>query len=263
MRRVPPAQVRPASAAACRTVRPARGRRRLQRQRDADLLHAPARISRISCWVRVKSVKPSATTRRSPGMGTERVRVPLLACPAVFPATGLQHCWTSRAHRSLSRHPRARRLLQPIAGRPESPLGVVQAGAPAAAADRPGRGPAARRPWRDTPRSARPLEILGPDFQPLQLADQVADQLDQSARGGDGGEVLQLAGRAVLFDELPDQVALHEPADGADRLRAAGQDRLGELLEGHHAGGEAAAERARPSPRPDHAGWLPAVWAGG
>ena len=73
---------------------------------------------------------------------------------------------------------------------------------------------------RATPRAAQPAGNPRARFQPLQLADQFAHQLDQPARGSDAFEVLQLAGRAALFDELPDQVVLHEPADGSDRLGA-------------------------------------------
>ena len=98
------------------------------------------------------------------------------------------------------------------------------------------------------PNNSRPgrctrLEILGPDFQPFQFTQKIADQIDQSGGFGDGGEVRQSPGGAGLVDQLADQAAFEEAAQRADGLGRVLKDRLGELIEGQHARGETADRR--------------------
>ena len=183
--------------------------------------------------MRVKSVNPSATTRRGATRGLSRFSfdengtVPfggpgpsggatlspgsrpgsLELAPA--PAAGQRY---PRAHARGSlelapapaagrRYPRAHARGSCSASAHRAPTRTAprrrRADARPAAADRPDRGPAARGPWASCRGRHRALEILGPDLQPLQLADQFAHQLDQSARGRDAGEVWQPSGGAA------------------------------------------------------------------
>ena len=117
----------------------------LQRQETISSSARPARISRISCCVRVKSVKPSTTTSRS-----------LVA-------------------------PRGTPFGQHVAGRPETALGVVQT----VFAERLLIGlvdfPQFVVFVRHAAGGASVEKFLGPDFQPLQFADELAHQIDQAA----------------------------------------------------------------------------------
>ncbi len=203
----------------------------------------PARISMISCWVRVKSVKPSRTTswkkaEGGRGRGEEGRKT------AVRSAVDVRQDF-------FRLPPSAFRLLQHVAHRPESPFGVEQA----VLAQRLLIGRVDFGQFdvliADAPRLAGVMELLRPDLQPFQLANELAHQIRQSAGRGDRLEMFQPAPRRLLADDLADQLAFHQSANGANRQPGGVQFGFGERLEGHHARTEAAAKLSVEQTQPD------------
>ena len=120
---------------------------------------------------------------------------------------------------------------QQLAGPPEAAFGIVQI------VPREGLlvGLVQREQLGVLRRQAAPLaslaELLGPDLQPLELADPLRDQVDQAGRVGDRREVLQTAGGRGFIEQPPHQVPLHRRRDRparagprpATRLRRTGR----------------------------------------
>ena len=63
--------------------------------------------------------------------------------------------------------------------------------------------------------------MLGPDLQPLHFSDEIRDQVQQAAAGGDGSEMRQTTVSVQGLQQAGKEVAFHESANRADRLGAA------------------------------------------
>ena len=185
----------------------------------------------ISCCVRVKSVKPSRTTSlgRKDGerrrgkysrrmLPVERTRVP---------------CFRLRP-------PPAVRLLQRVARRPEPPFRVEQAMlAQSLLIGGIDFGQFDVLVAQATCRTGA-MELLRPDLQPFQFADEFAHQIHQSAGRGDRLEMLQPPPRRLLGDDLVNELAFHQSGHRTNGKPGGVEDRFRELFEGHDARAEAA-----------------------
>ena len=98
---------------------------------------------------------------------------------------------------------------------------------------------------------ASALEIFGPNLQPLQLGDELANQIDQPGGLGYRQKMLQPLPRRLLVDDPAEQLAFHQPGDLSDRLSGLAEHLDSELVKGGHSRREAARQIAVEQPVAD------------